>query len=484
MEPKLPINTCGPLLLINEFEGSIGNSMRYLSTNRNLNDSPTVPPVSFPEALFLGQAPDQGLYMPEEIPRFKAGLIQELNHLSYPELAALLIHPYIGSEYISFDQLMQLTKEAYRFPIPLEQFDNQLTIMRLDRGPTASFKDFAAQFLARIMAYLNPTKGKTIILVATSGDTGSAIGEAFRGLPNFKVVILYPSNEISPLQKQQLDSIGKNVTAVEMQGKFDSCQRYVKRAFSDPDLQSLPLTSANSINIGRILPQIVYYVYGYGQTFQYDDPAVFVVPSGNLGNSLGCEFARRMGLPVSRILLATNANNEVATFLETGTYEKLDPSRACLSNAMNVGNPSNLARYFNLFGGTVDKDGTVYQKPDLEKMRTILVSESIDDRETIATSKSVAQSHEVLLEPHGAVGMAAWNRLQQRNPDIRGILLETAAPGKFPEYFKRYLNKEIPLPPSMNLMLERKATYESIPESYELFKTLVLDYATSSNESG
>jgi threonine synthase len=271
-------------------------------------------------------------------------------------------------------------------------------LARLDQGPTASFKDFAARFMARAMAYFKPADQQVTILVATSGDTGSAIGEAFKGLEGFRVYILYPENEVSAIQKKQLDSIGQNVQAIAVDGKFDDCQAMVKQAFSDPDpdLQPLHLTSANSINLGRILPQIVYYFYCYVNCVDSMEPAVISVPSGNFGHSLGCEIARRMGLPVDRIIIATNANDEFPAFLESAKYHKIQPSRMCLSNAMNVGNPSNLARYFELYGGTIDKEGTVHKHPDLDQMRQHLYSVAISDGQTVATMKKYYRGNGIL----------------------------------------------------------------------------------------
>ena len=279
-----------------------------------------------------------------------------------PRPAFLVAHSFLKEE-IAEDVLKRIVADAYDFTVPLEQVYDRKYLMRLDQGPTASFKDFAARLMARLMSHFRDRGKRLNVLVATSGDTGSAVGEAFKGVEGIDVTILYPQGEVSGIQKKQLDTIGDNVRTLSMAGKFDDCQNLVKQAFSDPDLNGFQLTSANSINFGRILPQIVYYIHAYAQLSRKWEPIIFSVPSGNFGDALGCEYARRMGLPVEKLVMPTNANDEFPNFMETGRYKKVSPSRACLSNAMNVGHPSNLARFFELYGGTVDRTGAVPQLP-------------------------------------------------------------------------------------------------------------------------
>ena len=336
----------------------------YHSTNRSIASGGPSPSVTFRDALFMGLAPYGGLFMPDTIPVFSEEDLAKLRGKSYPEIAGAVLGKFLHAD-VDSSALDAIVGATFDFDVPIERLDERTSLMRLDRGPTASFKDFAARFMARMMSHLRPDDQDITVLVATSGDTGSAVGEAYRGLDGFRVVILYPEHEVSPGQKQQLESIGDNVRTASVDAKFDRCQELVKRAFTDPDLEGLNLTSANSINIGRLLPQIVYYAYAWLEVANDDESIVFSVPSGNFGNSLGCEFARRMGVPIERIIIAVNENDEFPVFLDTGGYKKIDPSRVCLSNAMNVGNPSNLARFFDLYGGVLTRDGVVESRPDL-----------------------------------------------------------------------------------------------------------------------
>jgi threonine synthase len=325
----------------------MSQGIRYYSTNRQLDHIPGIVPfkagVSFGEALLQGQAPDEGLFMPERIPSLTIRDILALKGMPYTSAAMLVAKAFLGAD-LPENILEAIVSDSYNYPVPFEKVVDRKYILRLDQGPTASFKDFAARMMARLMShYRNPGK-RLNVLVATSGDTGSAVGEAFKGVDGIDVYILYPRSEVSGRQKKQLDTIGQNVQALSVDGKFDDCQNLVKQAFSDPSFAAFNLTSANSINFGRILPQIVYYIYAYAQLASDGEEIVFSVPSGNFGDALGCEYARRMGLPVKKLVMPTNENDEFPRFLETGSYRKVSPSRACISNAMNVGHPSNLAR--------------------------------------------------------------------------------------------------------------------------------------------
>lgn len=445
----------------------------YYSTNRNLENGFTKE-VTFKEALFMGLAPDNGLFMPTEIPKLSKEEIIELKNKPYHEIAYKILRLFLKNE-INDEDLKQITKDAYNFEVPIEKLGNLTHIVRLDHGPTASFKDFAARLMARLTQKLKSDEEITI-LVATSGDTGSAVGEAYRNLEGIKVYISYPENEVSNIQKKQLDSIGKNIQAIAIDGKFDDCQKLVKEAFSDPELKRLNLTSANSINIGRILPQIVYYFYSYLNVADDFGEILFSIPSGNFGNSLGCEIARRMGLP-AKLLLAVNENDEFPKFLETKEYKKIDPSRHCLSNAMNVGNPSNLARYFELYHGTIDKEGIVHKMPDIEEMKRYISSISISDKETVATIKEIYEKYKIIVEPHGAVGIAALLKYFEKNKKISSICLETADPAKFPEIIEKELNIKIKVPETLRKINKREGKPVYLLNSYEKVKDYLVKNA-------
>tara|TARA_Y100000294_G_C8515709_1_gene320727 strand:+ start:351 stop:1211 length:861 start_codon:yes stop_codon:yes gene_type:complete len=280
----------------------MGRRILYYSTNRKLktgSDPGFKKKISFKEALFLGMAPDKGLFMPTKIPKLSKKEISMLKGKSYNEVSFHILKKFLHND-INNKDLKLIINKSYNFDVPIEKLDNLTYVVRLDQGPTASFKDFAAQLMAGLMRKLKPKNKKITILVATSGDTGSAMGEAYRGLKGINVYILYPKDEVTTVQKKHMDTIGGNVRAIAINGKFDDCQKIVKEAFSDKDLKKLNLTSANSINIGRIFPQIAYYFYSYANIANNFEKAIFSIPSGNFGNSLGCEIARRMGLPIKK----------------------------------------------------------------------------------------------------------------------------------------------------------------------------------------
>jgi threonine synthase len=446
----------------------------YYSTNRNLNGVAGITPfkesVSFREALLQGQAPDEGLFMPERIPSLLYQEIMSLKGAPYTEAAMLVTKAFLADE-ISDSALDKIIEDSYNYDVPLETVTDRKYIMRLDQGPTASFKDFAARMMARLMSYFRDPAKRLNVLVATSGDTGSAVGEAFKSVEGIDVNILYPAGEVSDIQKKQLDTIGDNVQAISVNGKFDDCQNLVKQAFSDPSLAGFNLTSANSINFGRILPQIVYYVYAYAQLAEEGEEVVFSVPSGNFGDALGCEYARRMGLPVRKLVMPTNENDEFPKFLDEKIYRKISPSRACISNAMNVGHPSNLARFFDLYGGCVDRGGAVHKYPDIDEMRRYIFSASISDEETKKTIKRVYDTYGVLLEPHGAVGWKGLELYLEQFGDFPlCVSLETAHPAKFPDEIKDLLGVTPELPKSMQDIQKRHGEPYELPADYDEFK--------------
>ncbi len=451
---------------------------RYYSTNRR------VPEVDLAEALLGGQAGDRGLFMPRPIPKMPRELLSGARNMTYAELAAAILEPYAEGCFTR-DELLEICVDAYDFDVPLERIDGNRHILRLDRGPTASFKDFAARFMGRALGRLAKQRGRDIlILTATSGDTGSAIAHAFLGVEGIRVVVLFPINEVSKRQRRQMTTLGENVTTVALDSKFDNCQALVKQAFADPELSHLNLTSANSINIGRLLPQSVYYVYAASRLADIagGENVVFSVPCGNFGDLMGGLLAFHSGLPVARFVVATNENDEVPRFLETGRYEKIEPSKKCISNAMNVGHPSNFARVVDLYGGWMDEKGNVIEMPDMERMRSDLFGVSIDDERTRRTIVEAYRSHEVLLEPHGAVGWAGLEEFLDTDSsarDLTSISLETAHPAKFPEEIHSLLGIEPSVPPSLEGLDRKSERYDEMETDYRAFKDYLLkNYST------
>ncbi len=442
-------------------------AVKFYSTNLK------APEVSFRGAILQGQAPDRGLYMPKEIPQFSAKELSAMKGQAYSALAFVVLRKFIPLGELKDEVLHKIVTEAYNFEVPLEKVTPKDFIMRLDRGPTASFKDFAARALGRIMShFLGQDKKEAVVLTATSGDTGGAVADAFLGLPRVRVVILYPKAEVSDRQRRQMTTLGQNVTAVGVTGKFDDCQRMVKDAFADKDLANLSLTSANSINFGRLIPQAVYYCYAWSRlTSSPREKVVFSVPSGNFGDLMGGLFAFRMGLPVKHFIAATNENDEVPRFITTGVYTKVVPSKNCLSNAMNVGHPSNFARVIALYGGIMDENGQIRTMPDMKHLRAELISYSITDEETKATIQSAYKQHRVILEPHGAVG---WAALQHYRKDTKStetcVSLETADPAKFPDTIQELLHIDPPLPPKMAAQQSLPEHLHEIPVAYDQLK--------------
>jgi len=447
--------------------------VRFYSTNRG------VPETGLREALLEGQAADRGLFMPREFAPFGEGELAALAGATYPEVAFKVLSRFTAGA-MDDAKLKALCEDAYDFEVPLERVEGRRHLMRLDQGPTASFKDFAARMMARWMSlFMQQDRQEIVVLTATSGDTGSAVAHAYHGVDRVRVVVLFPKAEVSNRQRKQMTTLGDNVATFGLDRKFDDCQALVKQAFSDPDLKSIRLSSANSINIGRLLPQSVYYVYAYAKLAEVArrEPVVFCVPSGNFGDMMGALLAKRMGLPIERLLIATNANDEVPKFLEAGSYQKIAPSRVCISNAMNVGHPSNLARVVDCYGGWMDETGALKKTPDLERMRRDLWSVSISDEETRATIRNVYKAHRTLLEPHGAVGWAALLRYlgERAGPEPLCVSVETAHPAKFPEELRALVGVDPPLPPALQGLEERHEKYETLPGEYEAFKRLLLE---------
>ncbi|NSW94180.1 MAG: threonine synthase [Bacteroidales bacterium] len=448
--------------------------VRYYSTNLNS------PEVSFREALLQGLAPDRGLYFPVTIPKIDKNEVESFRSLNYSEIAFNILSRFIGDE-VNHGDLEKLCRDAYNFEIPVERIEKRKYILRLDRGPTASFKDFAARMMGRLMQYFTEAENRElVILTATSGDTGSAVANAFYGLENIKVIILYPASEVTDMQRKQMTTLGRNIQVVAVKGKFDDCQRMVKKAFTDPELETINFSSANSINIGRLLPQSVYYFWSWSRLAKdYYDQAVFSVPSGNFGNLMGGIIAREMGLPVRQFVVSTNENDEFPVYLDSGKYKILNPSRNCISSAMNVGHPSNMARIFAVYGGVMNEAGEVIKEPDLKKMRSEMYAVSVSDKQTKETIMDCYRRYGVLLEPHGAV---AWrgltiflNELKDTADDNQlCISLETAHPAKFPSEIEEVLNIKPDVPEPLKAVEQKQEEYVILENDYDIFRDFIL----------
>ncbi len=449
--------------------------IKYYSTNLRS------PEVSFREALLKGLAPDGGLYLPTYLPLIPPKELHSFSYMGYNEIAFKILDKIIGNE-VDTDVLKSICIDAYNYEVPLEKVYDRRYIMRLDQGPTASFKDFAARIMSRLMQYyLSINNQHLTILTATSGDTGSAVASAFYGLSNIKAIILYPASEVTLMQRRQMTTLQNNISVVEINGKFDDCQRLVKMAFLDPELSDHSLTSANSINIGRLLPQSIYYFYSYSKlAANTDERAVFSVPSGNFGNLMGGLIAKKMGLPVEQFIIATNENNEVPEYFSTGDYNIISPSKNCISSAMNVGHPSNLARVIAFYNGVMDESGRITKVPDLKQMREDFFAVSITDEETRDTLAEVYRKYNIMLEPHGAV---AWKGVREyfrsdkfsKSGKQLCIALETAHPAKFPDELNQIINIDPVLPASLTGLDQKPEKYVSMENNYELLKNFILN---------
>ena len=430
------------------------------------------PAVNLRAALMTGQAPDRGLYFPEQFPTLAPDEIAAFAQLPYPEIAFRVLAKYTDG-ILPADALAAICRDAYNFDIPLEKVYDRVFVMRLDQGPTASFKDFAARMMARLLGrFLHEDGNQLTILTATSGDTGAAVAHAFHNVPGIRVIVLFPVNEVSVSQRKLMTTLRDNVRTVAIDGKFDDCQAMVKRAFADPELKHIPLSSANSINIGRLLPQSVYYFYAASRLAQPGEPIVFSVPSGNFGDMMGAVVARQMGLPIRKLVASVNDNDAFPRFLATGHYEKVVPSRNSVSNAMNVGHPSNLARLVMVYGGRMDETGRIHEMPDLAAMRRDLFSSSISDERTRVTIREVWTKYQLLLEPHGAV---AWRGFQdwQEQESLNGrpaVILETANPAKFPEEIEKNMGWSPDVPPAMAAAIQQPEDFDRMGAEYEKFK--------------
>ena len=434
------------------------------------------PAVNLREALLAGQAPDRGLYFPRTFPRFAFNDLAAFSRLPYHEIAFRVLSKFTES-IVPPAELAKFCQDAYNFPVPLEVVNFRTFLMRLDQGPTASFKDFAAQMMARLFGKFLREDGKHVtILTATSGDTGSAVAHAFHKIAGVRVIVLFPLAEVSESQRKLMTTLQDNIRTVAIDGKFDDCQAMVKRAFADPDLKHIPLSSANSINIGRLLPQSVYYFYAASRVALAGEPIVLSVPSGNFGDMMGAVVAREMGLPVRKIVAAVNDNDAFPRFLATGSYQRISPSRNSLSNAMNVGHASNLARLVAVYGGQMDEVGNISRPPDLTAMRHDIFSTSVNDERTVAGIRDFWNQFQLLLEPHGAVawqGLLDWTA-QEPLGNTPAIIVETANPAKFPVEVQKVVGWEPDVPANMLASLKLPEDFDRMGADYDRFKQYLI----------
>lgn len=419
--------------------------MKLISTNRKSQA------VELKQAVIQGLAPDGGLYIPTEIPQLPTEFFANIQNLSFSEIA-FTVAKNLLQDSVPDDILKKICEETVNFPCPLIEIEPNTYVLELFHGPTLAFKDFGARFMSRLVNHF--AQERITVLVATSGDTGSAVAHGFLGIPNTEVIILYPKNGVSHFQEKQLTTMGGNVTALEIEGSFDDCQDMVKKAFADKDLtEKYNLTSANSINIARLIPQTFYYFFAYKQV---QKPAIFSVPSGNFGNITAGLLAAEMGLPVAQFIAAVNQNDTFPRYKQTGQYQPR-PSIQTISNAMDIGNPSNFARLKALH------------------LTEKIWSKSFSDEETIATMQKLSDKY--TLDPHGAVGYLGLQHFRQENPETTapGIILETAHPAKFLEVVEQAINKKIEIPKSLAEYAVREKQAIELKNDYNQFKEFLMN---------
>ena len=419
-------------------------------------------------AVLKGLPDDNGLFMPVEIPRLPSAFIENLPDYSFQEIAFTICQSLLKGA-IPDESLRDIIQNAVNFPAPIVRLDEEKYILELFHGPSLAFKDFGARFMAQLMSYFNQGEGRElVILVATSGDTGGAVAAGFLQTPGTKVVILYPSGKVSMLQEKQLTTLGHNILALEVDGTFDDCQSMVKQAFLDKELtEKIRLTSANSINISRLIPQSFYYFEAYKQLPRDERGVVFCVPSGNFGNLTAGLMAQHMGLPVRHFIAATNVNDVVPEYLESGIFSPR-PSVRTLSNAMDVGNPSNFARMLDLYEGK--EEGSTWNN-----MRQSITGYAFGDDETRTAVSEVFRKYNYVIDPHGAVGYLALKDYQEKLPNTKGVILETAHPAKFLDEVEAILGRKVEVPERLALLAERKKEAVSMPVEFAGFKEWLLN---------
>ena len=420
-------------------------------------------PVSFGEALFRGLAPDGGLFMPEKLSPLSPGDVEALRGAGAIECGFAVARHLLGEE-LEDEILESAVREALGFALPLVPLGPRIHVLELFHGPTLAFKDVGARFMGCLMSRLRRSGPPLTVMVATSGDTGGAVAHAFLGLPRTRVVVLFPEGQVSERQQRQFTTLGDQVLAVAVQGAFDDCQRLVKAMFRDPEVsEALALTSANSINIGRLLPQTFYYFHAWAGLDRHE-PLIFSVPSGNFGNLAAGLMARELGLPAAGFVTATNANDVVPEYLRTGLYEPRASVRT-LSSAMDVGAPSNLARILALFDG------------DLGRLRGCLEASAWSDRDTREAMKRVFDEHGYVLDPHTAVGWLALERVLAERPDAHGVVLSTAHPAKFGDIVEEAIGGTVPVPEQLAAGQHRPSRFTRIAPQLADLRRVVMRWA-------
>ncbi len=417
------------------------------------------PSVGLREALLNGLAPDGGLYMPERPPALREDTVESLIGEPLEVVARTLARSLFGS--LDGDDVEDAVAAALDFPIPLVRLADHLWVLELFHGPTLAFKDVGARVMARLLTRVREDRPITV-LTATSGDTGGAVAHAFHGVPGIAVIVLYPRGRVSPRQERQFATLGGNVQAVEVAGSFDDCQRLAKEALATPALREAGLTSANSINVGRLLPQAIYYAYAYAQLDRVDLFSVVSVPSGNLGNLTGGLVAKRMGIPIARFVAACNTNDRFVRFLATGTAP-VRPSVATLSTAMDVGDPSNVARIRMLY------------HDDVGRLRRDVSGYAVNDDDTRQAIRQAHERYGYVMDPHTAVGYSALTRAMADAPGVAGIVLATAHPAKFADVVEPIVGTAIPVPERFAAMLDGDVRRVSIEPSLTALTALLTD---------
>jgi threonine synthase len=430
--------------------------MKFYSTNNKAYK------VDLKQAVMQGLAPDNGLYMPESIPVLPQAFYRNLPNLSFQEIGFIVAVTLLQDAVPEHD-LRKMIEHTIQFDAPLKEVESGVYTLELFHGPTLAFKDFGARFMSQMLGYFaKQQKREIIILVATSGDTGSAVANGFLGVEGTRVIVLYPSGKVSEIQEKQFTTLGQNVTALEVNGTFDDCQRLVKQAFLDNDLRSRYfLTSANSINIARLVPQSFYYFHAVAQLKGNSSAVVFAVPSGNFGNLTGGLIAQRMGLPVKKFLAVTNDNDVVPEYLQTLKFNPRD-SVQTISNAMDVGNPSNFVRMMDLFNN------------DNDRMRDVITGFHYNDLQTSEAMRDVFARTGYMLDPHGAVGYLGLKEYLKSNKGDTGIFLETAHPAKFKEVVDRTLNQQIEIPVPLQAFLKNPKQTIPMAKEFEEFRSYLI----------
>lgn len=431
--------------------------MKYYSTNKQVKD------ISLQEAVVKGLASDKGLFMPERIKQLPQSFFDTIDTLSLQEISFVVADAFWGED-IDSDTLKQIVYDTLNFDIPVVHVNDNIYSLELFHGPTLAFKDVGARFMARLLGYFIKKQGQkdVKVLVATSGDTGSAVANGFLGVEGIKVYVLYPKGKVSPIQECQFTTLGQNIVALEIDGTFDDCQALVKTAFIDEELNKMMnLTSANSINVARFLPQAFYYFYAYSQLKKIGkaDNIVVSVPSGNFGNLTAGLIAKQMGLPIKRFIAANNRNDIFYEYLQTGKYNPR-PSVQTIANAMDVGDPSNFARILDLYGHS------------LEKIRNEISANWYSDNQIRKTVKEIFEKSNYLLDPHGACGYQALSDSIQNNET--GLFLETAHPAKFIETVENIISRKIEIPAVLQKFIEGKKKNIELGKNYTELRNVLI----------